>query len=793
MALTRLQELVAAQNSNSLTDAVSVYIEMKMNEDLHFAAGLSHLWEVLYSMFNEHRLLIAKLNVFGGKLFEWRGALFLVCLVDFGTREFTIYEMTIGCSVWMVRYCVHTNEFMTPLLEDLDPGSLEDFLVPNYNQSYKYPQSLTLRACLGFGSKEPVLVVCYKWIVFGKFSKWSEESEIAEEEVLLKFLRNRYDGLRRKNARRRVLIREMEALGERGVAVDSLKSLKQTHARETTKLAALPGAIVESLAGIHEKECHCMRTRSSSSLIVESFTIPKRRNRRRSKLVVESELRTIVETLVATMADTRTMSKLLQAPIEGYGDAIIIPDILVENFELNFGLLTLVTSSQFRSFERDDPHSHIRWFNKITSTLKPQISRTTSRIFNRAADGNLLNRTPRDALTIIENKSKVRTSRNKPVVSKASAATSSSTPAYLPKITALTDVVKAILLQNKTPSLAPVKAIEEICVTCGGPHPYYECHATDGNIFNAYAATGTYNQGELEREPEATKDRVQTTSSGSTTHVQPPKLSLPELTPTRMTLELANRTVAYPVGVAKYVFEKVGKFPFLADFIVVDYNVDPRVPLIFERPFLRMKRALIYVHGEELTLRFNDESITFNFGHTSRYSYRYDYESVNRIDVIDVTCEEYAQEGGDFILEEIEACLTRDSIPPGIDDADFNSEGDILLLNKLLNDDPSSPLLPKELNFEELKIIKSSVDDPPELELKDLPSHLEYAFFEETNKLPVIIAKKLKDEEKDRLLKVLKSYKRSIAWKISDIKGIDPQFCTHKILMKDDFKPAVQH
>ncbi|GJX17602.1 reverse transcriptase domain-containing protein [Tanacetum coccineum] len=84
-------------------------------------------------------------------------------------------------------------------------------------------------------------------------------------------------------------------------------------------------------------------------------------------------------------------------------------------------------------------------------------------------------------------------------------------------------------------------------------------------------------------------------------------------------------------------------------------------------------------------------------------------------------------EGGDFILEEIEGCLSNDSIPPGIDDADFDLEGDIRLLQKLLNDDPSSPLPPKELNFEELKMIKSSVDDPLELELKDLPSHLEYA------------------------------------------------------------------
>ncbi|GKE98944.1 hypothetical protein Tco_0022295 [Tanacetum coccineum] len=104
-------------------------------------------------------------------------------------------------------------------------------------------------------------------------------------------------------------------------------------------------------------------------------------------------------------------------------------------------------------------------------------------------------------------------------------------------------------------------------------------------------------------------------------------------------------------------------------------------------------------------------------------------------------------EGGDFVLKEIKACLSNDSIPPGIDDVDFDL-GDILLLEKLLNDDPSSPLPSKELNFEKLKMTKSSIDDPPELELKDLPSHLEYAFLEGTDKLPIIIYKELKDEER---------------------------------------------
>nr|GEX73799.1 hypothetical protein [Tanacetum cinerariifolium] len=111
--------------------------------------------------------------------------------------------------------------------------------------------------------------------------------------------------------------------------------------------------------------------------------------------------------------------------------------------------------------------------------------------------------------------------------------------------------------------------------------------------------------------------------------------------------------------------------------------------------------------------------------------------------------------GGDFILEEIKACLISESIPPRIDDTDLDLEEDIHLLEELLNNDPSlSPLPPKELNVEEIKTVKSSIDEPPELELKELPSHLEYAYLEGTDKLPMIIAKGLKDDEKEALLKI---------------------------------------
>ncbi|GKB12518.1 reverse transcriptase domain-containing protein [Tanacetum coccineum] len=313
------------------------------------------------------------------------------------------------------------------------------------------------------------------------------------------------------------------------------------------------------------------------------------------------------------------------------------------------------------------------------------------------------------------------------------------------------------------------------------------------------------------------------------------KLSLSVLTPTCMTLELANRSISQPISIAEDVDVKVGKFQFLADFVVVDFDADPRVPLILGRSFLKTGRALIDVYEGELTIRVGKEAVAFNLDQTSRYSSNYDDMTTNRIDVIEMACEEYSQEvlcfsdviasgnptpyydpivstssptltpfrDSDFLLEEVDAFLALEYDPtsPKVDDSYYDLEGDILLLEAYLNDDPSPPpnqgnYLPgiqKELKVCEDKTNKSSIDEPHKVELKDLPPHLEYAFLEGDDKLPVIIAKDLSMDEKAALIKVLKSRKRAIAWKLSDIKGINPEFCTHKILIEEDYKPAVQH
>nr|GEW11453.1 DNA-directed DNA polymerase [Tanacetum cinerariifolium] len=533
------------------------------------------------------------------------------------------------------------------------------------------------------------------------------------------------------------------------------------------------------------------------------------------------------------MAD-RTMEELLQAPTEGYGEAIVIPEILAENFEIKTNLLQLVQANKFHGFERDNPHTHISNFKRMTATLKyrdvlndaiklilfpyslkgaariwyekeppnsiltwddlinkfvnqffPSSKTTTSKMkslvsykdsrrhlerlgiilrkclehysLNTAAGGNLLNKKTREALKIIENKSKVHYSRSKSNVSRVNTNTRDNVSKTDDRIDKLADQISNLVeIVNKqviTPSFA--KAVEKTCVTYGGAHAYYDCIATDSNQPSVCAETGSYNQ---------------VSPPNRASHQIPPPDFAPvqnnpnrdgELTPTRMTLELADRSITRPKGVAEDVFVKVGKFHFPTDFVVVDFEADLRVPLILGRSFLRTGRALIDVYGEEITLRVNDKFVTFNLNQTMRYSLTYDDNFVNRLDVIDIDCEDFVQDVLDF---------------------QYNSKSS----NPTLVSDSSIP----ESDFKSKA--KSSVEKPPEPELKELPSHLEYAFLEESNKLPVIIAKDLKDVEKEALIKVLKSHKRAIARKIFDIKGIDPRLCTHKILMEEDYKPAVQ-
>nr|GEX88489.1 hypothetical protein [Tanacetum cinerariifolium] len=678
-----------------------------------------------------------------------------------------------------------------------------------------------------------------------------------------------------------------------------------------------------------------MQTRSFSRLVSNPSSNPnpstnpnpKGLNHRRSKQRIEEFNLDDLSTPIVTMADQRTMAQFLKAPTKGYEDAIVVPAITADNFELKHGLLTLVQNKQFFGHDKEDPHAHVRYFNKITSTLKQNA---------------------RECLAIIESKSKVRYSRNKPVVTKVS--TNTSTSGISPDVVELKDMVKALLLDKKSQnqSPAPVKAVEESCEQSKPFHfksksgkqfqqgpvyqppvfqpPTYQAPAYQASApqtqgvskedFSAYVkandavmrnmqmqdqnmqnqltnltdlitkfvnsnSASTSSSGTLpnntianprsnlkaittrsgvsydgpqilpstsflpkvvENEPEATKDTVNPTNNESTKDVQPqvvqsespiltskpitsliskpaiapvsaskpnPKTSIPypsrrndkrnhekannqiekfyqifkdmsfeisfvdalilmpkfastlkglignkeklsEMDRTSLNEhcsvvllkklpkklgdpckflipcdfpELADHSISRPVGVAEDIYVKVGSFHFSADFVVVDFDADPRVPLILGRSFLKTERALINVFEGELTLCVGKEVITFNLDQASRYSANYSDMTTKKIDVIDMACEECSQEvlgfydtissgnptpfydpivsttsltltpfrNSYFLHEEVDAFLAIEDEPTSSEfyQPYLDPEGDILLLEAFLNDDPS--------------------------------------------------------------------------------------------------------
>nr|GEW75786.1 hypothetical protein [Tanacetum cinerariifolium] len=265
-----------------------------------------------------------------------------------------------------------------------------------------------------------------------------------------------------------------------------------------------------------------MRTRNSYFPNNSSVTISRHRNKRRTTNIVEPELHTIVE--VAPMVDNRTMEELLQAPTGGYGEAIVISEINADHFEIKTNLLQLVQANPYHGFERENPHTHINNFKRITLTLKfrdvpnDEIIRACphhgfielSQIdtfynglndndqdsLNAAAGENLLCKTAREALQIIENKSKVCYSRNKPNVSRMNTISKENASKTDDRIDKLADQISTLvdIFAKKVVTPAPVKAVEESCVTCGEPHAHYNCDATYSNQPSVCVATGTYNQ-----------------------------------------------------------------------------------------------------------------------------------------------------------------------------------------------------------------------------------------------------------------------------------------------------------
>ncbi|GJY41788.1 reverse transcriptase domain-containing protein [Tanacetum coccineum] len=264
-------------------------------------------------------------------------------------------------------------------------------------------------------------------------------------------------------------------------------------------------------------------------------------------------------------------------------------------------------------------------------------------------------------------------------------------------------------------------------------------------------------------------------------------LSENNLKPTRMSIRLANHTYQYLMGVAENMLVQVGKFVFLVDFVILQMEEDEKVPLSLERPFLHSADAIIRVKNKELNLGVRDDRITFLIDKAMQHSYSND-DTCFRMDVID----EVTEEELDALLNDSEPFLsTSEKINETSLDKEFE-EFMAVDVEEIYEQEEEVDDNFEKLHLEEKLRIKTSIQDPPtNLEMKPLPKHLEYAFLEKDSLLPIVISALLKYDEKKLFVYVLKNYKEAFAWKTSDIPGINPSFCKHKINFEDNAKPIL--
>nr|GEX52134.1 reverse transcriptase domain-containing protein [Tanacetum cinerariifolium] len=515
------------------------------------------------------------------------------------------------------------------------------------------------------------------------------------------------------------------------------------------------------------------------------------------------------------MADNRTMAQMLQAPIEGYEDAIVVPQINANNFELKRTLINLVQSNQFTG--RQDPHNHLHFFNKVTSTFRHPEDALDS-----TAGGNFLDKIPRECLSIIESKSKVIYSRSRTTDSRANtnAPLSSSSPSNsfdLQQIAASLEDKLDIRMNRFEKSLNDMK---NSFITPTAPIRAVEEETTDTEL----PSTEDIQPALVQVQVQVQEDKP----------IEKPSVVIPK----------AKVNLPYPLRLVK---EKIREkddilaAKFMEIFRDLHFELSFADALVHMPKFAPMFKKLLnnknkLIEITKTSLNENCSAVVLKkfpdkLGDPGRFLIPCDFsEFDNCLALADLG--EYSQEvlgfskvandvstphfepivsnssptltpfnESDFYLEEIKDCLNDDSNSEEIEDSEFDMERDILILEALLDNDPEPPLPNQKHYFPEahndLKVIepkndKFSDDEPPEVELKELPPHLEYAFLGENNKWPVIIAKHLSINEKSTLIDVLKSRKKAIAWKLTDIRGIDPEFCSHKILLEDDFSPTVQ-
>nr|GEV33964.1 reverse transcriptase domain-containing protein [Tanacetum cinerariifolium] len=549
------------------------------------------------------------------------------------------------------------------------------------------------------------------------------------------------------------------------------------------------------------------------------------------------------------MADKRTMAQILQAPIEGYEDSIFVPPINANNFELKQTLINLVQSNQFMASLEDKLDSRMSRFEKSLNDMKASFVTPTAPIkaveevcvmcganhsynhcpltrgnefpifhnniqqFQTAAVGNFMQGNPK-AITTRSGVSYYGPPIPPPGVEKESEATKDM---ELPSTKDIQPPLVQVSEKDEEPVVKPFVVVPKAKANLPYPSRLAKENLREKDDILAAKFMEIFRDLHFEL-------------SFADALIHMPKFApmfkkllnnkdkLIELT--KMPLNENCSEV-----VLKKLPEKLGdpgRF-LIPYFVVLDFIADPRVPLILGRPFLSTAHALIDVYEGEIILRHDEQSLTLKCGDTPSISYN-NFESLNEVNLIDATCEEYSQEvlgfsdvvandnstpyyepivsnssppltpfdESDFLFfKEADAFIAIDDEPisPKIDATYYDPEGDILILEALLNSDPEPlpnqkdyfPKVSKDLKVIESKYNKSSDDEPPEVELKDLPPHLEYIFLGDNNKWPVIIAKDLSVDEKSALLKIL--LEEDYTPKVQSQRRVNPKI--HDVIKKE--------
>nr|GEX81772.1 hypothetical protein [Tanacetum cinerariifolium] len=471
----------------------------------------------------------------------------------------------------------------------------------------------------------------------------------------------------------------------------------------------------------------------------------------------------------------RTREELCQPTLNGRGGPIAPIAIQATNFGLKNDMIQQVQNSfQFHRLSGDDANKHLDNFLHVTQS------------------GTFMKRRLEECYDLIE---KMTAYHNDWDTSVQRSESSSSITSFDPKIIALKAEMAKINknLMNVLQINQQVKADAHNYKTYGDPHSYNDCLATVGQTQNEYAA-GAYNQGGKRCHSEKHANKYDFVFKNM--FVQLMKMNIAS---SSSSVTLPINTITNPKEDLKGITIRSGnayKGPTIP--------TTSSLPKVVERE-TEVTKDMVHPTTNGSTKGFqplvvqvetpipNSKPIVAPIAEPVEAPISAPKPNQN-------SCEEYSQEALGFSVSGNPTLSTKPIVSNSSPTLTSFGDSDFLLeeIDAFLAIDDEPILLELDDSYYELKVVeptneKYSIDEPPMVKLMDLPPHLEYAFLEGDDKLPFIIAKDLKDEEKTALIKVLKSHKQALAWKLSNIKGIDLEFYTHKILMEDDFKPVVQH